>query len=263
MKLQTFRKIKNFKNIFNLFIKYMDENTAKLFPEINPNVEEIIEMEKKIDPEAVIVEEKTSSNKHEDIFVSKSKKGEKVKKNVKFKVDENVKLSTTEKKDKYAHLAAARQKGIETRRRKAAERKAAKEKLKAEKEEAKRLKREATMQRNRDKAKARYYREKEKKDQKSKSIQQQIIKDTKPPQNTYKEMVSTHNRQQNNMDFNTFAKYMMKYENMKEAYNKQKQKKIEKKVEKKVEKKQQPYNSNNYPLAHLYNPHLRNQNNYF
>ena len=36
-----------------------------------------------------------------------------------------------------------------------------------------------------------------------------------------------------------------------------------KKVEKKVEKKQQPYNSNNYPLAHLYNPHLRNQNNYF
>ena len=55
----------------------------------------------------------------------------------------------------------------------------------------------------------------------------------------------------------------MKYENMKEAYNKQKQKKIEKKVEKKVEKKQQPYNSTNYPLAHLYNPHLRNQNNYF
>ena len=41
--------------------------------------------------------------------------------------------------------------------------------------------------------------------------------------------------------------------------------KVEKKTEKKVEKKMpsNSYNSANYPLAHLYNPQFRNNNNYF
>ncbi len=46
---------------------------------------------------------------------------------------------------------------------------------------------------------------------------------------------------------------------MKEAYNKQKKQAIEKKAEKKVEQKQKSYHSQNYPLAHLYNPNFRNK----
>ncbi len=245
-----FRKIKKYKKYFNLFINYMDDNTKKLFPEVNPNINELIEREKAIDGEEVLMtadpaEEKTEQK---DIFVTKNKK---TKRNVKLEVGEKP------KKDKYAHLAAARQKGIETRRRKAAERKAAKEAEKAKKQEERDARREATMERNRQKAKERYYKQKEKKQ----NIPEQIYKETKPPQN-YQKMAQQ--AQNSGMDFNTFAKYMMKYENMKEAYNKQKSKK-------KVEPKKQPiktkpipqFNSTNYPLAHLYNPNMRNTNNYF
>lgn len=246
-----FRKIKKFKNIFNLFIEYMDEKTQKLFPEIVANIDEIIEMEKKIDPDAVIRETEVKETKklHSEMFVDNVKPL----KNVKIKVAKVV----DQKKGKYSHLAAARQKGIETRQRKAALKKVEKERIKAEKEELKKEKREATMQRNRDKAKARYYREKEKTKGEAKEIQEEIIKNTKPNHNnSYKNLVKEYENTNGKMDFNTFAKYMMKYENMKEAYKKSKNVKVEKKVEPVKEKKS--YHSKGYPLAHLYNPANRN-----
>lgn len=228
----------------------MDEETAKLFPTVNPNINEVIEREKAIDGEEVIMQEEQPEEKstQKDMFVNKKIKP---KKNVKFEVGEK-----KEKKDKYAHLAAARQKGIETRRRKAAERKALKEAEKKRKEEERQAKREATMERNRQKAKERYYKQKQKKQ----SIPEKIYKETKPQPN-YTNITEQVNNTQ--MDFNTFAKYMMKYENMKEAYNKQKsKKKIEPKKEPIKTKPIPQYNSPNYPLAHLYNPNLRNTNKY-
>mgnify|MGYP003113250533 CR=1 FL=1 len=230
----------------------MDDKTSKLFPEINPNVEELIERDNAIDAENVIIEKPVEKTTEKDMFVKKKNKkvvfkDEEGEKNVEMKVEEKPIV----KKDKYAHLKAARQKGIETRRRKAAERKALKEAEKLKKQEEKEARKKATMERNREKARQRYYKEKEKK----KSIPQKIVQATQPKG-------ITQIRQQasmNNMDFNTFAKYMMKYENMKEAYNKQKKQEIEKKAVKKAQQKQQSYHSQNYPLAHLYNPNFRNK----
>ena len=249
----------------------MDEETSKLFPEIDPNINETLERQKAIDGENVIVEDKLEhidkKSTQKDMFlkkrISKKESGEK---NVKFEVDEiekNEKI-TSPKKDKYAHLAKARQKGIETRRRKAEERRLKKAEEKAKKEEARRLKREATMERNRQKAKERYYKQKAQKKTDKQEVMEHIVSDTKP-KGTKQMMKMAQNA---NMDFNTFAKYMMKYEQMKEAYNDHKKKKKEEKS-KKAEKealKTKPspsFNSPNYPLAHLYNPSFRNTNQYF
>lgn len=237
----------------------MDEETAKLFPEVNPNIDEIIEREKAVDPNNVIVDDKLNAElevkektAHKDIFVKKKK--------VSFENsgEKNVKMEVEEKPKKYSHLAAARQKGIETRRRKAAEKKAAKEAEKAKKAEERAARKAATMERNRQKARERYYKNKQKKQ----DIPKKIVEDTKP-RSLVKKIEQAQN--QNNMDFNTFAKYMMKYEQMKEAYNTQKKKAIEKKTEKNVKKKMPTsnYNSPNYPLAHLYNPQFRNKSEYF
>ena len=56
----------------------MDAETAKLFPEVNPNIDEIIEREKAVDPNNVIVEDKLNADLevkektgHKDIFVNK------------------------------------------------------------------------------------------------------------------------------------------------------------------------------------------------
>ena len=57
------------------------------------------------------------------------------------------------------------------------------------------------------------------------------------------------------MDFNTFAKYMMKYEEMKDAYNKQKAKpkSIKSKPKSIPEKPKPSYHPKNYPL-NMYAP---------
>ena len=257
-----FRKFKNCKNIFNLLIKYMDDKTAKLFPEINPNVEELVERDNAIDSENVIVENIDNKTEVKNMFVNKKNNKRSspiIKKNIKLEIKneddtkELIKVASGEKKDKYAHLNAARQKGIETRKRKAEERKALKEAEKLEKQKIKDERKKATMERNRQKARERYYKEKEKK----KTVPQKIINDTE-----IRGMNKVLQKTNNNMDFNTFAKYMMKYENMKEAYNKQKTKPVPKKVVEKVEKKKS-YHSANYPLAHLYNPQFRNTEQYF
>ena len=133
----------------------MDADTAKLFPEVNPNIDEIIEREKAVDPNNVIVDEKLGTDlqlkertTEKDMFVKKKK--------VQFKDTgkKNVKMEVEEKPKKYSHLAAARQKGIETRRRKAAEKKALKEAEKAKKAEERAERKAATMERNRQKARS-------------------------------------------------------------------------------------------------------------
>ena len=78
-----------------------------------------------------------------------------------------------------------------------------------------------------------------------------IVEDTKPPPMNSIKARPTPN---NNMDFNTFAKYMMKYETMKDAYNKHKNKtKAIPIPKKKPEPKKEEYHPKHYPLS-MYAP---------
>ncbi len=52
----------------------MDDKTAKLFPEINPNVEELVERDNAIDSENVIVENIDNKTEVKNMFVNKKNK---------------------------------------------------------------------------------------------------------------------------------------------------------------------------------------------
>jgi len=231
----------------------MDLDKKNLFPEINPNIDEIIEKENMIDSEEVVKDEEmdysTPKSSHNDIFIGSKKQ------NVKMKVKEPTDTITEsdvekpKKKDRYAHLAKARQKGIETRRRKAEERRKAKEEAKLKKQQEREARKQATAERNRASARQRYYRQKEK----SKDVAEKIVEDTKPPPKNSIKHKPTPN---GNMDFNTFARYMMKYEQMKDAYNKQKQPKKSKPKDIPQKKEEPTYHPKNYPLS-MYAPHNR------
>ena len=86
----------------------MDADTAKLFPEVNPNIDEIIEREKAVDPNNVIVDEKLGTDlqlkertTEKDMFVKKKKVQFKDtgKKNVKMEVEEKPKAKAKKKED--------------------------------------------------------------------------------------------------------------------------------------------------------------------
>lgn len=228
----------------------MDLDTNNLFPEINPNIDEIVEKEQMLDGDEVVKDEDTDytapKKKHKDIFMSNKKQN--IKMNIKEPTDTETENDIIKpKKDRYAHLAKARQKGIETRRRKAEEKRKIKEAEKLKKQEARELRKKATMERNRENARKRYYKQKEQKQ----NVAQKIVQDT----TIKKTHQSFKNPNPTGMDFNTFAKYMMKYENMKDAYNKQKQKSKPQPIPKK-EKPKPSYHPPNYPLSYLA-PHNR------
>ena len=229
----------------------MDIDSKNLFPEINPNVEELIEKENSIDPDEIIKDDLDYSKpktKAKDIFMKPSRQNIKLK--VKEPTDTIVEEDIKPKKDRYAHLARARQKGIETRKRKAEEKRKAKAEAKSIKDEEKRLRKEATAERNRVNARNRYYKQKEAKQ----NVAEKIVEKTKPiPKQSIKAPVRPQNN--GNMDFNTFAKYMMKYEEMKDAYNKQKAKpkSIKSKPKSIPEKPKPSYHPKNYPL-NMYAP---------
>ena len=239
----------------------MDKDNKNLFPEINPNIDEIIEKENCVDKEEVLKEDLDFSKpktSHSEIFMKK-------KQNIKLKVKEptdtitesDVKKSKPAK-DRYAHLAKARQKGIETRRRKAEEKRKAKAEEKAKKAEEREARKRATAERNRESARQRYYKQKAEKQ----NVAQKIVDDISSKEEVEKIKYIRKNKQlpkepvkPNGMDFNTFAKYMMKYEQMKDAYNKQKTKTKPKPIPVKKEEKpkENQYHPPNYPLS-MYAP---------
>jgi len=211
-----------------------DADKNNLFPEINPNIEQIIQDEKMLDSNNAIKNEIIDVVKQEqdDIFDEKPA----------------VKPISQKKKE---HLDKARVKSAETRRQKAEERKRLKEEEKAKKEEEKKLRRQATAERNREKARERYYKQKEQKDKQKeevKEIPKQIVKDTTPKiRNIIQEA-----KNPNSMDFNTFAKYMMRYETLKEQYNKEIQEKNNKTKENQKKEESTSYHPQNYPLRNYY-----------
>jgi len=192
-----------------------------------------------------------------DIFVS-NKKNVETPKSQMTETSSDFKSENGEsenKPDRYAHLAKARAKGAETRRAKAEAKRKAKEEEKARKAEERRLRKEATMERNRQKARERYHRQKVIKEEQQKKMDKEFVESIpKPPVNNNNKTRSRLPQKPSGMDFNTFAQYMMKYEQMKDAYQKSQKKAVQttKKVTVQEPPKPKPYHPKNYPLSHLY-----------
>ena len=219
-----------------------------LFPVINPNIEEVIERENAIDGENLTIADPVMENRleHKDIF---STSGEK---NIKISVNEEPEKA----KPKYAHLAEARKKGAITRQKKAELKRIAKAEAKAIKDEEKRVRREATAERNRVKARERYRREKAKKDEQADIKEKMRLESQAKKEAQDKEYSKYHSGsrrptptpQNTGMTFEKFAGYMMQYEGMKQQFNQQQQQRQRQKAPEKP-KGEFP---DNYPLAHIY-----------
>ena len=224
-----------------------------LFPTINPNIEEIIERQDAIDGENLVVDEEPQELGHNDIFGKKPKE-----ENVKLEVSQPIDIPKPKRKGNYSHLAEARKKGAETRRRKAEAKRIAKAEAKAIKDEEKRVRRLATQERNRVKARERYRKQKAVKDeqadikermrlesQKKKDIQERVDRQSyRRPQNRQPPPTP----QNTGMSFEKFASYMLQYEGMKKQFQQQQE------TNKKVQPPPKPPQEfpDNYPLAHIY-----------
>ena len=213
-----------------------------LFPEINPNIEEIIEREDALDGDDLIIDEEKELG-HNDIFTNK-----------KISKNKNVKIEIAPKKDKYSHLVEARKKGAVTRQKKAELKRIAKAEAKAIKDEEKRLRREATTERNRVKARERYRREKAKKDEQS-NLKEKIRLES----HVKKERQEHQHRQHygkaplppkpEGMNFEKFAGYMMRYEGLKRDYETSRKKRS---APIPIPQKPPQEFPDNYPLSHIY-----------
>jgi hypothetical protein len=143
------------------------------------------------------------------------------------------------------------------------EKKAIREEEARKKFEEKQRKREETAQRNRERARLRYYEQKEKKEKEEKEkekakkeIPKKIIQETEKKMNNFQK-AEVKQKASNDMDFHTFASYMMKYETMKEQYNKQKEAEKPAPVEKK-----KSYHPDNYPVSAMYRNRKKLPNNF-
>mgnify|MGYP003627490957 FL=1 len=225
-----------------------------LFPTINPNIEEIIERQEAIDGANLVVEEAPEELGHNDIFGKKAKGTQ----NIKLEVTQPIPIPKPTRKGNYSHLAEARKKGTLTRQRKAEAKRILKAEAKAIKDEEKRLRREATQERNRVKARERYRKQKATKDeqgelkekirlesQAKKDLQERIDKQSyRRPQNRQ----VAPSPESTGMSFEKFAGYMMQYEGMKQQFAQQQQARKRVQAPPKIEKEF----PDNYPLAHIY-----------
>jgi hypothetical protein len=222
--------------IFYYFIVMAD---LSLFPEINPNIEEIIEREQSIDGDEVIIDQEPELG-HNDIFTNKKQK-------------QNIKIQVAPKKDKYSHLVEARKKGAITRQKKAEAKRLLKVEAKAVKDEEKRVRREATTERNRVKARERYRREKSKKDEQS-DIKEKIRLESHAKKEKQEQQHRKHYGKAplppkpEGMNFEKFAGYMMRYEGLKREYEESQRKSAPIPI---PQKPPQEF-PDNYPLSHIY-----------
>jgi len=233
---------------------YTEKALNSMFPKPVSNVQELINKESCIDgnqvcDEKVVENLKVNPIRKNDIFMKPKKKRENIVLEVKSPaVEKNV------KKDRYAHLAEARKKGAETRRLKAIERKALKDDEKEEKKRIKEERKKASVERNRQRARDRYYAKQE-----NKKIENKKILKEDGTLNVTSKPINIPPQKAKEMDFNTFASHMLKYENMKQKFfNEQNKKKVAKPIEQKKE-----YHPKNYPLSHLYNPANRKNTTFF
>ena len=212
----------------------------ELFPVINPNIEEIIERENAVAGEDLVLDDEPAIG-HNEIF-SKS--------NVKLEVSDPIDIPKQAKpKNKYPHLAEARKKGAETRKKKAELKRIAKAEAKAIKDEEKRLRREATQERNRVKARERYRNQKAKKDEQADLKEKIRLESEAKKEQQEREYKRYHQRPHQQpssaMSFDKFADYMMRYEGLKRQY-------AQSQAPKAVREPPKSEFPANYPLAHIY-----------
>ena len=147
-------------------------------------------------------------------------------------------------------LAEARKKGALTRQKKAEAKRALKAEAKAIKDEEKRLRREATQERNRVKARERYRSQKVKKDEQSELKEKIRLESEAKKQQQEVEYKRYHSKPMPipdpvGMNFEKFAGYMMRYEGLKQQYAQQQ------KQPPPISKQKSEF-PEHYPLANLY-----------
>ena len=139
------------------------------------------------------------------------------------------------------------------------------QKQKEEEKERKRIEkekhREIMKEKNRSKARERYYRIKEQKQVEKESLEKEIpkkiVEETKSNLNTFqKRDVERKVNKQNDIDFVTFTNYMMKYEDLKQKFYRQK----EEEEKQKREKQRSSPHPENYPTSLLYGNRNKRKN---
>jgi len=261
---------------------FKDEQTADLFLEINPNIDEIAKEQQDLNVEATVQEKKVMVKQekygHEDVFESEQpkRKGRGRPKMSKPSPKPTVENTTQEQ----THIpqqkeAEEQQQPLENeiieeqalpmtyREKKKLERQKIKEEEKERKRIEKEKHREIMKEKNRQKARERYHRLREEKQQKiqeeEKAIPKQIVEETKKNLNSFqKRDLNTKLNSPNDMDFATFTNYMLKYEDLKTKFYKQK----EEEERQKQQQQQSPF-PDNYPVSLIYGNRKKKRNNIF
>jgi len=264
---------------------FKDGKTADLFLDINPNIDEIAKEQQDLNVEATVQEKKVTVKQekygHEDVFESEQPKR---KGRGRPKKSEQSPMPTVETtKQEQTHIP--QEKEVEEqpqplqneiieepalpmtyREKKKIER----QKIKAEEKERKRIEkekhREIMKEKNRQKARERYHRIREEKKQKTqeeeKVIPKQIVEETKKNLNSFqKRDLNTKLNSPNDMDFATFTNYMLKYEDLKTKFHKQKQE--EEKLQQQQQQQQRSPFPDNYPVSLIYGNRKKRRNNIF
>jgi hypothetical protein len=213
----------------------VNKKGASLLMDINPNLDEVIAEENAVadtdNGEEHIKMEKEEVAEHNEVF-------------------QDPVVKTDKKKFKKPSMSREDKARI-------------REEEKQKKEEERARRREETAQRNREKARLRYYEQKEKKAQQQKAekqIPQKIVEKTEEKLNNFQKQ-EVSQKVNSNMDFHTFATYMLKYDELKEQVAKQQREKMP--PPKPVEPAKPKYHPDNYPLHAVYRNKRSMPNNFF
>jgi len=240
----------------------MDENTSKLFVEINPNIDQLAKEQEALTTQNSItnevIEEEEGVKGDVPLLVDEEKifdeaPMEKPKLTRQRAKKGGLRPSKTPNEEGVSGEVPRTPVQIEREERKKIREAEAKAKALAKEE-----KRKEGVERNRQKARERYRRiaeeKKQKKVEEEKTIRKEIVKDnTKPSRMPQKEPT---------MDFGTFASYMMKYEDLKLQYSKQQdeKKRLAEEAKPKPKPVEKSYHPAKYPLSNMYDPRKRYSN---
>jgi hypothetical protein len=259
------------------------DKTQNLFLEVNPNIDEIVKEEQELNEEATIEEKQEVLPKqrysHQDVlcdeetvqFSPKKKKvirkrGNPPKPLFVEATEETVQFEATQgeatpfEAPPEPKLSYREQKKLETKKRK--------EEEKQLKEEVRLKRKKETQERNRQKARERYWTQKQEKDNLKKEVEietpKKIVERTTEKLNNLQRN-EIQNKVSNNMDFAQFSSYMLQYEQMKQYFKTEQEEEHKKKQKDKQQEKQQEEQkiNNNYPYHLLYGRKRQNKNIFF
>tara|TARA_R110000744_G_scaffold364388_1_gene472916 strand:+ start:842 stop:1669 length:828 start_codon:yes stop_codon:yes gene_type:complete len=272
---------------------FKDNKTADLFLEINPNIDEIAKEQEQLSTESTIEKKqcllKQEKYGHEDVFESNEPPKKKGRPKSKPKSKQSIEHPKQEQTiQPQEHLVEEELEDLQNeilepkevalpityREKKKRERK----KLKDEEKEIKRIEkdkhREVMKEKNRAKARERYHRVRDEKQIQKKEeqtlIPKQIVEESTKKLNSFqKRDLNTKMKSSNDMDFVTFTNYMLKYEDLKTKFNKQKhdEEQLVRQQQKQQQEQEQPQSKSpfpsNYPVHLIYGNKKKKRNNIF